>query len=333
MGLQIALQVAHLASKIIHVSVYTKAHTKTCVNKFFIWKKAFCLFFYVFSLTKSFNCVIKAEALVACTRYEWSSFIHLLEIASVISKPVHSVYPNVNFSYQMLIHTSLHPRTSPTSYQPLVDAVSMYILWSRDGNFDNTPCSWFEPNHFIPLISEKEEVTSCPKKQEIKVYTGQKGKQQAMLSSFLKAKPTTESSQASKSTLVGSPAGQKRTAAAAKLITEEVSQPDAKKSPAPLTKHIDKSNMLYKWKEEFPCLTIREEDQAFLCSLCGKAPDVAGNTQFLTGCFSIKASMKKHAKSNGHLHAQTAVLAMQKTVHKGKEAKEGRMRKKENGKR
>jgi len=73
--------------------------------------------------------------------------------------------------------------------------------------------------------------------------------------------------------------------------------------------------MLYKWKEEFPWLTIREEDQAFLCSLCCKAPDVAGNTQFSTGCFSIKKdSMQKHAKSNGHLRAQTAVLAMQKPV-------------------
>ena len=83
----------------------------------------------------------------------------------------------------------------------------------------------------------------------------------------------------------------------------------------PPTKHTDKSKMLYKWKELFSWLTIREEDQAFLCSLCCKAPDVAGNTQFLTGCFSIKKdSMQKHTKSNGHLRAQTAVLAMQKPV-------------------
>ena len=99
---------------------------------------------------------VKAEALVACTRYEWSSFVHFLGLVSVILKPVHSVYPDVNFCYRMVIHRSLYPRTSPTSSQPLVDAVPMYILWSRDGNFDNTPGSWFEPNHFVPLISEKE---------------------------------------------------------------------------------------------------------------------------------------------------------------------------------
>ena len=270
-----------------------------------------------FSETGSRVEAVKAEALVACTRYECSSFVHFLGLASVVSRPVHLVYPDVNFHYRMLIHRSLYPRSSPASFQPLVDAAPMYILWSRDGNFNNTPGSWFEPNHFVPLISDKEEVTTCPttcpKKREIKDCTGQKAKQQATLSSFLTAKPTGESSQASKSTSIGSPSGQKRTVAAAKLSKEV--QPDAKKSPAPLTKHINKSKMLYKWKEEFPWLTIRDEDKAFLCSLRCKAPDVAGNTQFLTGCFSIKKdSMQKHAKSNGHLRTQTAVLAMQKPV-------------------
>ena len=143
---------------------------------------------------------VKVEALVACTRYERSSFIHFLGLASVVSRPVHSVYPDVNLRYQMLIHRSLYPRTSPTSFQPL----------------EIPPRSWFEPNHFVPLISKKEELTTCPKKQEIKDCNGQKTKQQATLSSFLMAKPTGESSQASKSTCIGSPSGQKRTAAAAR---------------------------------------------------------------------------------------------------------------------
>lgn len=116
------------------------------------------------------------------------------------------------------------------------------------------------------------------KKNEIKDCFGEKAKQQATLSSFIKAKSTTGSSQASKSTVIGSPSGQKRTAAAANLSKEI--QPDAKVSPAPPIKNIDKSKMLYKWKDEIPWLTIREEDQEFLCSLCCKAPDVAGNTVF-----------------------------------------------------
>ena len=55
---------------------------------------------------------------VASTRYKWSSFVHLLGLASLLSQPVHSVYPDVNFRYRMLMHRGLHPRTPPTSYQP-----------------------------------------------------------------------------------------------------------------------------------------------------------------------------------------------------------------------
>ena len=28
-----------------------------------------------------------------------------------------------------------------------------YVMWSRDGGLDSVPGSWYEPNHFIPLIS------------------------------------------------------------------------------------------------------------------------------------------------------------------------------------
>lgn len=130
-------------------------------------------------------------------------------LASLVSQPVHSVYPDANFCYWMLMHRSLHPRTSTTSYQPLENAVPMYILQSRDGKFDNTPGSWLEPNHFLSLIIEKKEAKTCPvKKQEIKDCLRVKAKQQAMLSSFIKAKSTMGSSQASRSTLIGGPSGQ-----------------------------------------------------------------------------------------------------------------------------
>ena len=64
------------------------------------------------------------------------------------------------------MHRSLHPRTSTTSYQPLENAVPMYILQSRDGKFDNTPGSWLEPNHFLSLIIEKKEAKTCPVKKQ-----------------------------------------------------------------------------------------------------------------------------------------------------------------------
>lgn len=138
--------------------------------------------------------------------------------------------------------------------------------------------------------------------------TGRKTKQQGTLFSFIKAKPTAEISSDNSCSVRGpSVPVQKRTAATAKL-KEEV-QPDVKKSAVSI-----KHKMCYKWKDEFPWLTFRE-DQALLCSLCCNAPDVAGKSHFLTGCASTKKeTMQLHAKSNGHLHAHAAVLAKQKPV-------------------
>ena len=251
---------------------------------------------------------VKAEALVACTRGKWSSFMHVLGLASVVSKPVRSIYPDVSFRFRSLMHRSINPRASTTSDQPREDVEPLNILWSRDGNFDNRPGVWFEPNHFVPVISEEENI-KCPDKRQSTACTGRKTKQQGTLFSFMKTKPMAETSAGnSRPTRGPSVPAQKRNAATAKL-SEEV-QPDVKKSTA-LIKH----KIRYKWKDEFPWLTIREEDQAMMCSVCCNAPDVAGKSQFLTGCTSTKKeTMQKHAASNGHLRAQAAVLAKQKPV-------------------
>ena len=103
--------------------------------------------------------------------------------------------------------------------------------------------------------------------------------------------PTTGSS--------GSVPGKKRNAAAAKLSLD--AKPDVKKST-----ESTKLKICHKWKDEFPWLIVREEDQAVLCSVCCDAPHVAGKTQFLTGCTSTKKeTMQKHAASNGHLQVNS----------------------------
>lgn len=92
-----------------------------------------------FAETRKKSEVVKAEALVACTRGKWSSFMHVLGLASVVSKPLRSIYPDVNFRFRSLIHRSVSPRTSPTVVQPCGNVEALNILWSRDGNFDNRP--------------------------------------------------------------------------------------------------------------------------------------------------------------------------------------------------
>ena len=261
------------------------------------------------SKNRSKTDAVKSEALVACTRGEWSSFLHILGIASVLSKQVQSIYPDVNFRFRSLIHRIVKPRASATN-DPLGDEDQVNILWSRDGGFDNRPGVWYEPNHFVPVVTSEDEVADCPVKQENTAGTGWKTKQ-GTLFSFMKATPVAKTSSDTSCPTTGSSGsvpGKKRNAAAAKLSVD--AKPDIKKST-----ESTKLKICHKWKDEFPWLIVREEDQAVLCSVCCDAPHVAGKTQFLTGCTSTKKeTMQKHAASNGHLRAQTAVLAKQKPV-------------------
>lgn len=261
------------------------------------------------SKNRSKTDAVKSEALVACTRGEWSSFLHILGIASVLSKQVQSIYPDVNFRFRSLIHRIVKPRASATN-DPPGDEDQVNILWSRDGGFDNRPGVWYEPNHFVPVVTSEDEVADCPVKQENTAGTGRKTKQ-GTLFSFMKATPVAKTSSDTSCPTTGSSGsvpGKKRNAAAAKLSVD--AKPDVKKST-----ESTKLKICHKWKDEFPWLIVREEDQAVLCSVCCDAPHVAGKTQFLTGCTSTKKeTMQKHAASNGHLRAQTAVLAKQKPV-------------------
>ena len=261
------------------------------------------------SKNRSKTDAVKSETLVACTRGEWSSFLHILGIASVLSKQVQSICPDVNFRFRSLIHRIVKPRASATN-DPLGDEDQVNILWSRDGGFDNRPGVWYEPNHFVPVVTSEDEVADCPVKQENTAGTGRKTKQ-GTLFFFMKATPVAKTSSDTSCPTTGSSGsvpGKKRNAAAAKLSVD--AKPDVKKST-----ESTKLKICHKWKDEFPWLIVREEDQAVLCSVCCAAPHVAGKTQFLTGCTSTKKeTMQKHAASNGHLRAQTAVLAKQKPV-------------------
>ena len=253
---------------------------------------------------------VKAEALVACTPGKWSSFMHVLGLASVISNPVRSIYPDVNFRFRSLIHRCVSPRSCPTLDQPCGDQEPLSILWSRDGDFDNRPGAWFEPNHFVPVISqsEGENVNQLPAKQG--KTTGSGKKQQGTLFSFVQTKSKSKLGADNISpTCTESPMpSHKRNAETAKLSGD--AQPNVKKSAtSSITQKIR-----HKWKDEFPWLII-SEDNLVLCSVCCNAPEVAGKSQFLTGCSSTKKeTMQKHAISKNHMCAQAAVLAKQKPV-------------------
>ena len=265
---------------------------------------------------------VKEEAFVACEKGEWSSLVHLMGLSSVMSTPILSIYPDVSFRYRPLMHREIQPRRCPLEISLKVTDAPINILWSRDGNLDPRPGAWYQPNHFVPIVFGTS-TDEKPKSSPSNAAGTQKAKQQGTLFSFLKPK-------ASATAASSSGKFPKRTAAATGL--ENTTEPEAKKSTT-----SSKQKIILKWKDEFPWLTISDEDDTFRCGVCCSAPEVAGNTQFLTGCKSTKKeTMQKHASSNSHLRAQSAVLARQKPVResvlaqsfsKGKQDLEERERK------
>ena len=93
------------------------------------------------------------QALSTCTVGEWSSFLNILALATVISRPLSSVYLDFNFRYQKLLHRTVMPRLS---LETEILSGPVGILWSRAGGFDYRPGTCFEPNHFVPVINKRQ---------------------------------------------------------------------------------------------------------------------------------------------------------------------------------
>ena len=76
---------------------------------------------------------VKAEAIASCKIGVWGSLLHVMVFTSVIKRPIYSLYPDINFRFRPLMHQLLNPRLSA-----LDDGRNpVYLLWSRDGSFDN----------------------------------------------------------------------------------------------------------------------------------------------------------------------------------------------------
>lgn len=91
---------------------------------------------------------IKAEALAGCKNGVWGSLLHMMALASVIRRPIYSLYPEVNFQCRPLMQKLLNPREARMNGE----VVPVFLLWSREGSLDNRPKAWFTPNHFVQVI-------------------------------------------------------------------------------------------------------------------------------------------------------------------------------------
>jgi len=93
--------------------------------------------------------------------------LNILALASIILQPIFSLYPNVNFPFQKLLHRVVLPRL----WRGNVSASqvnNIKILWSRIGGFDIHSGSCFDPNHFVLLVPRtdyyRRPTMSYPKK-------------------------------------------------------------------------------------------------------------------------------------------------------------------------
>lgn len=126
--------------------------------------------------SKDRSTAIKGEARIACKVGEWSGMFHVMALSTVIGRAIFSVYPNATSAVRDVLHGMVMPRT----LQLQEEESPFFILWSRCGNLDSQPGSWFEPNHFVPLLHEKANADlsgSCTKvKHSVKTPPEKSGK-------------------------------------------------------------------------------------------------------------------------------------------------------------
>ena len=90
---------------------------------------------------------VKGEAIAGCRDIKWSVMMHLMAISTVIGRPIFSLYPECNTNTHPLCHKEIYGTKKGD-----INVNTVMILWSRDGNLDNRPGSWYEPNHFVPIF-------------------------------------------------------------------------------------------------------------------------------------------------------------------------------------
>ena len=102
---------------------------------------------------------IQSEAIGGCELRKWSSLMHIMALATVICRPIFTIYPNCAEGIRSLLHSLVKPRMQMSD--TLNDNDCFYILWSRDGALDSRPKAFYVPNHFVPLF-QKEQVEDVP---------------------------------------------------------------------------------------------------------------------------------------------------------------------------
>ena len=261
---------------------------------------------------------VKAEAIASCKIGVWGSLLHVMAFASVIRRPIYSLYPDVNFRFRPLMHQLLNPRLSV-----LDDGRDpVYLLWSREGSLDDRPNAWYKPNHFVlvawlsdatshtqatpqvPVTNISANVKSVEKKTSV-------GAEQWNILTFLRpaqAKP--EKKGKGKADYLRNQ--QEKTATKRSAENAELTLDD--REQVTLKKPASKRKFVPQWREEFTWVVFDIDDNKMTCKICCAFPHLAGKTEFVSGCRTFKKETLKHNIGGRHLCARDASLAKQKPM-------------------
>ena len=249
---------------------------------------------------------VKAEAVATCKDEDWGSLIHMMAMASVIRRPVYSLYPEVNFRFHPLMMNLLKPQIShsgDTSDKPV------YLLWSRDGNLDNKPNVWYTPNHIVPVISVPPPDAQQQLHADAVNMPAPKSTSATQSSLLAFFKPPTAKSGAKRKCDHQTVLPEKRI-----KKSEEKGNVDDKKEVAP-QKTSTTRKFLPQWQEQFSWVVYHEDEHKMTCKTCCAFPHLAGKTEFVSGCRTFKKeSLQKHSIGGGHYRSSDAWLAQQKPV-------------------
>lgn len=93
------------------------------------------------------------EAYVVSKLYEWSGFFYVAVLLSVLCRFIFLIYLYCN----IWIRDFLYCKIGLRDFIVLLFFESLFILWLREGNFDNRVGVWFFLNYFVFLykIGEK----------------------------------------------------------------------------------------------------------------------------------------------------------------------------------
>ena len=109
----------------------------------------FCVSDDSFNAHLSSSDLVKREAFNNCFLNSWSSFLCLLGAASVICRPIQSLYPDIGYQkYKQLFNSLIIPR----EFSENIDTIN--ILFCRDGPMSS---KLFRPNHFVPLLTTNDD--------------------------------------------------------------------------------------------------------------------------------------------------------------------------------